>query len=90
MIDNAHFKYYTSQNFVIEPSFWTKLKGKLDILEVKAQETVENGQKLLDKSAFVKEFGKDSDVAYQVYLLNVNNYAWAKRLNAPIDNMITE
>ena len=84
MIGEKQFQYYVNQNFIIEPSFWKKLQGKLDILEDLAQETVEKGQKIKDR----KEF--DSDEAYQVYLLNVNNYAWAKRLNAPIDNMISE
>lgn len=84
MLSDQQFKYYVNQNFTIEPSFWKKLQGKLDFLEDLAQETVENGQKVKNRSEF------DSDAAYQVYLLNVNNFAWAKKLNAPIDNMITE
>ena len=84
MLSEKQFQYYTSQDFVIEPSFWKKLEGKLDKLEDQAQNTVENGQKIKNRSEF------DSDAAYQVYLLNVNNYAWAKKLNAPLDDMITE
>ena len=80
------FKYYTSQKFVIEPSFWKILQGKVDSIEDLAQETVENGRKLIEKSYFDKTYGKNGEIAYQVYLLGVSNFAWAKKLGAEIEN----
>ena len=85
MLNEKEFKYYISQKFVIEPSFWSKIDStRLDEIETIADEDISKKNKL--KSP---DFFKNNE-EYQVYLLSINNYAWADKLNAKVESSVTE
>jgi len=85
MLSDKEFKYYTSPKFTIESTFWAKIgNNRLDEIETLADEDISNKNKIREP----KEFNNDEE--YQVYLLALNNYAWADKLNAKVDGSVAE
>lgn len=84
MLSEKQFEYYTSPNFVIESSYWEKIKGKLDQIESLAESDIQNQSKIRSKNEF------KSNAEYQIYLMCLCNYAWADKLGTTLDSLVEE